>query len=1239
MGENAEDTLASTDITNDDRKKYTQVIAKFDAFFQVRKNVIFERARFNRRNQEGGESAEQFITSLYSLAENCNYGDLKDDLIRDRIVVGIRDKALSERLQLDPELTLEKAKKVVRQREAVQEQQQILKSGPKEEKFVDFLKQRNPHKGKCAPQRQPKGGKPQKPAAANPPGTNRRCSRCGKSSHARDLCPAKDAECYTCKRKGHFSSQCFSKSVAEVSSAAEPTDEYYDTAFLNTIGAGHTTAWNSTIAVNGQEAVFKLDTGAEVSVISEDVLASLSLPKPHKTTKRLYGPDRQPLNVLGELPVTLSYKGRSCAQPVYIVKELQHNLLGLPAIQALNLLTQVDTLVEAPVPQQFPALFTGLGTIQDSFTIKLKPDAQPFALFTPRNVAIPLRKKVREELTRMESLGVISPVEEPTPWCAGMVVVPKKSGSVRICVDFRPLNEHVLREVHPMPKVDETLAQLTGAKVFSKLDANCGFWQIPLAESSRHLTTFLTPYGRFCFNKLPFGISSAPEHFQRMMSTILVGLKGVLCHVDDVMVFAPNQEEHDIRLQSALAKIQAAGLTLNKAKCEFSKERLTFLGHVVDKNGISADPQKTSAILEMEKPKSLPELRRFMGMVNQLSKFSPNIAELSKPLRELLSTRKAWVWGPSQDEAFANVKLELTRPTVLALYDPEATTKICADASAYGLGAVLLQQHADTHWKPVAYASRSMSDTERRYSQIEKEALALAWACEKFSNYILGKTVHLETDHKPLVPLLSRTNLDSLPARVLRFRLRLTRFAYTISHVPGKFLYTADTLSRAPVASTDDTQLQEETQTEFFASALISTLPASQDRLDEYRTAQQEDSTCRQLISFCKQGWPDRPQLQGHLSPYWQVRGELTLHEDLLLYGNRIVVPKSLQAMTLQKIHNGHQGIQRCRLHTSSAVWWPGVSKDIERVVTSCPICAKASTPHKEPLMYSPLPNHPWEKVGSDLFELNGATYLLVVDYFSRYIEVQKLSSTNSKSVILALKAIFSRHGVPVTFVSDNGPQYTSREMQEFAESYGFKQVTSSPHFPQSNGMAERSVKTVKSLLDKSNDPYMAILSYRTTPLPWCNLSLAELLMGRRLKTDIPQPKKAFVPEWPHLTGFREKDKEWKDKQKSDYDKRHRVKTLPPLPDDQSVWIHTQDRQCAGRVLHPAAAPRSYIVETPTGRLRRNRSHLVPIPEGTQMDTPESDPPPTRSIATRSSTGTYVGPPSRLTYWRKGDVA
>jgi len=256
----------------------------------------------------------------------------------------------------------------------------------------------------------------------------------------------------------------------------------------------------------------------------------------------------------------------------------------------------------------------------------------------------------------MQSLGVISPVEQPTPWYAAMVVVPKDSGAVRICVDLKPLNENVLREVHPMPKVDTTLAQLSGATLFSRLDANNGFWQIPLAEESKLSTTFITPFGRFCFNKLPFGISSAPEIFQRHMNNVLSGLPGVLCHVDDILVYGKDSVEHESRLQATLQRIQAAGITLNESKYRFYQSCVSFLGHVIDKHGISPDPKKTTAILGMTPPISVTELRRFMGMINQINKFSPNIAHISKPLRDLSSSKNSWMWETAQEEAFTKFK-------------------------------------------------------------------------------------------------------------------------------------------------------------------------------------------------------------------------------------------------------------------------------------------------------------------------------------------------------------------------------------------------------------------------------------------------------------------------------------------------------------------------------------------------------------------------------------------------------
>ena len=439
LGEEAEDVLTSANASEEDRKKFDTVMEKLDGFFQVRKNVIFERARFNRRNQREGESVEEYITCLYNLVDNCQYGDLKAEMIRDRLVVGIRDSSLSERLQMDAALTLEKAKTAIRQREAVQEHQLILSHGDKvdQRSAINYVKEK-PHRRH--------GGTPHRPPASRPhhqaPTANQRplskCTRCGKGPHQRQQCPAKDAVCFNCKKKGHFSGQCLSKSSREATKVSEITvADDASVAYLSTLLAREETSWLTTVTVNSELMKFKVDTGAEVTALTEEALSQLGGIQLKSPSKVLCGPDRTPLKVLGQTTVTLTSKGKSCSQEVYFVQQLKHNLLGLPAIRALGLLSQADEVIMEPkeVHSKFPDLFTGLGTFEGDFKIRLRPDAQPFALHTPRNVPLPLRKKVKDELTRMESLGVISKVNVPTPWCAGMVVVPKQNGTVRICVD------------------------------------------------------------------------------------------------------------------------------------------------------------------------------------------------------------------------------------------------------------------------------------------------------------------------------------------------------------------------------------------------------------------------------------------------------------------------------------------------------------------------------------------------------------------------------------------------------------------------------------------------------------------------------------------------------------------------------------------------------------------------------------------------------------------------------------
>ena len=275
----------------------------------------------------------------------------------------------------------------------------------------------------------------------------------------------------------------------------------------------------------------------------------------------------------------------------------------------------------------------------------------------------------------MERMGVVNRVRQPTEWCSGMVVVPKTDGRVRICVDLTRLNESVRREHHPLPAVEQALAQLAGARIFSKIDANSGFWQIPLARESALLTTFITPFGRFCFNRLPFGITSAPEHYQRRMSEILQDVEGAVCLMDDILIHGESKEEHDQRLQIVLRRLQEAGVTLNKNKCAFAQHRVKFLGQIVDHTGVRPDPDKVSAIVNFKTPTCVGDIRRLLGMTNQLGKFSPHLTDITKPLRELLLKDNHWYWGQSQQKAFEDIRHEISTRPVLALFDPSKPTR------------------------------------------------------------------------------------------------------------------------------------------------------------------------------------------------------------------------------------------------------------------------------------------------------------------------------------------------------------------------------------------------------------------------------------------------------------------------------------------------------------------------------------------------------------------------------------
>ena len=810
---------------------------------------------------------------------------------------------------------------------------------------------------------------------------------------------------------------------------------------------------------------FLVDTGAEVTVLTKATSDRLKL-YPRSSTKRVLATNGTNLAIVGECTVRLTNNNRSVDATVLVTDSAKVNLLGRDEINALKLLAFVNRVIASckfdPV-NRFPKLFEGLGTMPGMFHINLKPDVEPLKLFSARPIPAGLRVKAKAELDKMLRLNVIEPVDQPTEWCSGLTIAPKPNGAIRMCVDLTALNKGVRREVHPFPRVSDMLSQLAEGRVFSKLDANSGFWQVKIDPGDRLLTTFITPWGVYCFKRMPFGICSAPEFYQKAMEKILDGLEGVLCYMDDVLVYGGDEEEHWSRLEKVLRRISQSGVTLKREKCEFGCKSVKFLGHVVSHSGISPDPEKIKAISDMSPPTCKKEARLSMGMVNYLSKFSSKFAALGAPIYSVTGQSSEWLWGPQQNKVFEDIKTELSSTPVLCAFDLNRRHRISADSSQFALGAVLLQQNEKGQWQPVEYASRKLTEAEVRYAMVEKEALAITWACEKFDYYLVGRRFEIETDHRPLVSLLGEKDLSKLPTRVQRFKLKLMRYDYSIFHTPGRNMFLADSLSRPCESAISVQEIRRCESVERYVNCLLDSLDV---RGEELREALLQDAASQRCISFVKGGWPPSDVLTDpELGRLFSSRARLSVAGDFILFGSWFYIPGSLRADYLRRCHEGHQGVAKCRERARQLFWWPALYEDIDKYVKACANCVKHQRVTHQPQAELTLPDGPWLEVGADVFEFRDKLYLILADYYSKWVEVLPLSSQTTEAVEGALRRVFARLGVPERVRSDNGPCFASNRFRSFADVWGFTHVTSSPRYPQSNGLVTKDTQTIHCML------------------------------------------------------------------------------------------------------------------------------------------------------------------------------
>ena len=1196
-------------LTEDEKADCGAIIAKFEEYCKPKVNIVYERFKFWNTKQND-MSLDEYVIKLKSLAKDCAFDDPEQNTsscqVRDKFVAGMSDIRTQERLLREPKLTLERAIEIAKTAALSQKQAHEIQNRD-EELPVDTIKKAT--SGKIT-----------------------ECDNCG-YSHPIRACPAWGKTCKKCSKLNHFASRCrggqrFFKSGTPARGRGRPrpqakkfyTVEYdeeddEDELFCGSLAIDGISSdneekqWWQEIIIRKVSTPMKIDTGAEGNVMPLRLYHSLNNPGPlqkRRVKLRSYGNFK--IDALGVSTIPVECNGKIYSLEFAIADVNSCPVIGLPSCKMMNLVKRVDPSINVEsvsqinsvaqsndLLKQYNDVFTGLGKI-GTYSISLKEDATP-VIHPPRKVPLSLHDKLRETLDDLEKREVISKVSYPTDWVNSLVIVEKKNKSLRLCLDPRSLNNAIRREHYCTPSPEYVASKLASKKVFSIVDLKDSFWQICLDEQSSDLCVFNTPFGRYKFLRMPFGIKSASEVIQKRLEQIFGDIDNVQVIHDDIIVAGDDDEQHDQAMTALLERAREYRVTFNLKKLQYKVKQVKYMGHIYSADGMSVDPDKVQAVENIPKPTCVKDVQRLIGTVNYLSKFIPNLSDILLPMRSILKKGNAFLWTHEHDDAFNKIKKVLISDPVLKFFNPEKPVLVQSDASQTGLGAVLLQ---DDH--PVAYASRALTPAESNYAPIERELLSVLFACEKFHTYVYGRNFDFENDHQPLESIV-RQPLSQTPPRLQRMLLSLQKYDFTLNYKPGKTrMVIPDELSRAVLALFSDDNPREQ-DVQIMINTIFENLPVSNDKLNTIKAESASDSELSILIKYLRQGWPKyKANLPQGIQQYWAIKSELYIEKGVIFKGDRIVIPRCLRREMLERIHGSHLGIEKCKNRARQILYWPNMSVDIENYVLECSICMQHRPRNqKEKLLPHEVPAYPWQKLGADIFTIGSVDYLLVVDYFSKYPEVARLKSKDAPEVIRKLKEMFSRQGIPSKLSSDNVP-FNSRKMRLFAREWDFSLSFSSPGYPQSNGQSERAIQTVKKLIIKahesSKDVELALLDYRTSPLKGCDKSPAELLMGRRLKNMLPVKEDLLKP--PSTERDRSMLLRKQEKEKAQFDVGAR--DMEVLQKGQRVRFRLNGKWVGpGIISKKLEDPRSYLVKWNGKELRRNRIHLLKTQEKTAV--------------------------------------
>ena len=685
-----------------------------------------------------------FISEIRNLARFCNFGDSLDAMIRDRLVCGINDDQIQKRLLSEgDQLTLTKAVTLAQAMETATKDSQLLQP---QGVSVQMVKDKRETR-------------------------NILCYRCARPGHSPANCRFQSAKCHKCQKIGHIMRACTAqrptKAVRQVTHEEAPQDDddfgiqnaEYSLFNLNSTS---NQPFQVVVIVDNQQVPMEIDTGAAVSLVSEETYKKLWPHKPlQQATIVLKTYSGEQLQLCGSMEVDVVYGTQHCTLPLLVIKGNGPSLLGRDWLKHFELdwkaiyTPQRETL-EVVLAQHKDVFQESLGTL-NGYSAKIHVDASAKPkFFKARTIPYAYKLKVEEELDRLVKLGIIEPVQF-AEWAAPIVAVLKSDKkSIRICGDFKLTVNSVSKvDRYPIPKIDDLVATLSGGQKFTKLDMSQAYMQIMLSEDSKQYVIINTHRGLFRYNRLPFGIASAPGIFQRVMESILKDIPGVVVYLDDILITGHTDADHLRSLQETLSRLERAGLRLRKEKCSFMGSSVTYLGYRIDKEGLHPLADKVKALKQAPQPRNITELRSFLGLLTYYGKFLPHLPSVLAPLYELLRRNVPWNWESRQEVAFNKAKELLTSSKVLVHFDPKLDLILACDASSYGVGAVLAHRMTDGSEKPIAFVSRTLTESEQRYAQIEREGLACVFGVTKFHAYLYGRHFTLITDHKPLASLFS----------------------------------------------------------------------------------------------------------------------------------------------------------------------------------------------------------------------------------------------------------------------------------------------------------------------------------------------------------------------------------------------------------------------------------------------------------------------------------------------------